>query len=150
MKLTRVLLAITLFAGSAFGSGRHPSPHSYYARSSTSYSHRSSSSSTRHSARSRSSASSSHRYSGSGSRSSRRASAARDSHGKIKRSRAERSVFMRSHPCPSTGKRSGACAGYIVDHVKPLDCGGADVSSNMQWQRTAEGKAKDKWEGRCR
>ncbi|HWW86286.1 MAG TPA: HNH endonuclease signature motif containing protein [Vicinamibacterales bacterium] len=36
--------------------------------------------------------------------------------------------------------------GYVVDHVKPLACGGADAPSNMQWQTIAEGKAKDKWE----
>jgi hypothetical protein len=63
------------------------------------------------------------------------------------RSRAARADFQRSHPCPATGRTSGACPGYVVDHVKPLACGGADAPSNMQWQTTAEGKAKDKWEG---
>src|SRR5216683_7638817 len=24
--------------------------------------------------------------------------------------------------------------GYVVDHVKPLACGGVDAPSNMQWQ----------------
>jgi hypothetical protein len=62
------------------------------------------------------------------------------------RSREARAEFMRQHPCPSTGKGSGACPGYVVDHVKPLACGGADAPSNMQWQTIAEGKAKDKWE----
>jgi hypothetical protein len=36
--------------------------------------------------------------------------------------------------------------GYVVDHVVPLACGGADSPSNMQWQIKAEAKAKDKWE----
>ena len=36
--------------------------------------------------------------------------------------------------------------GYIIDHVVPLACGGADVPSNMQWQTIAAAKAKDKWE----
>jgi hypothetical protein len=36
--------------------------------------------------------------------------------------------------------------GYVVDHIKPLACGGADDPANMQWQTVAEGKAKDKWE----
>jgi len=45
---------------------------------------------------------------------------------------------------------SGRCPGYVVDHVKPLECGGADAPSNMQWQTVADGKAKDKTEGRCR
>jgi hypothetical protein len=35
-------------------------------------------------------------------------------------------------------------SGYVVDHVKPLECGGADAPSNMQWQTVAAGKAKDK------
>lgn len=74
----------------------------------------------------------------------------RDKHGKIKRSKAAKSAFEREHPCPSTGKTSGRCPGYVVDHVKPLECGGADAPSNMQWQTVAEGKAKDKTEGSCR
>lgn len=36
--------------------------------------------------------------------------------------------------------------GHVVDHIKPLACGGADDPSNMQWQTIAEGKAKDKVE----
>jgi hypothetical protein len=36
--------------------------------------------------------------------------------------------------------------GYVVDHIRPLACGGADVPANMQWQTAAEAKAKDKWE----
>jgi hypothetical protein len=48
------------------------------------------------------------------------------------------------------GKPSGACPGYVIDHVKPLECGGADDPSNMRWQTIAEGKAKDKTERYCR
>lgn len=73
-----------------------------------------------------------------------------DKHGKIKRSEAAKAAFMREHPCPSTGKTSGKCPGHIVDHVRPLECGGADDKSNMQWQTTADAKAKDKTEGQCR
>jgi hypothetical protein len=62
------------------------------------------------------------------------------------RSRAARADFMHQHPCPSTGRTSGACPGYVVDHAKPLACGGADAPGNMAWQTVAEGKAKDKWE----
>jgi 5-methylcytosine-specific restriction endonuclease McrA len=36
--------------------------------------------------------------------------------------------------------------GHIVDHRIPLDCGGRDAVENMQWQTTAEAKAKDAWE----
>jgi hypothetical protein len=77
-------------------------------------------------------------------------SVTRDSHGRIKRSRAAKDAFERQQPCPSTGKTHGACRGYVVDHVRPLECGGADAPSNMQWQTVAAGKAKDKTEGSCR
>jgi hypothetical protein len=71
-------------------------------------------------------------------------------HGKIKRSHAARAAFEREHPCPSTGKTTGSCHGYVVDHVQALECGGADTPNNMQWQTTADAKAKDKTEGHCR
>ena len=80
-------------------------------------------------------------------RPSRRATGVqRDSHGRIKRDPKARQAFMRTHPCPSTGKTKGACPGYVVDHIKPLKRGGADTPSNMQWQTQAAAKAKDKWE----
>jgi hypothetical protein len=54
--------------------------------------------------------------------------------------------FQRANPCPSTGKRSGACPGYIKDHIQALCKGGADAVWNMQWQTKADAAAKDKWE----
>src|SRR5689334_6842522 len=54
----------------------------------------------------------------------------RDSHGRIKRSESARLAFEHHHPCPSTGKTSGACPGYVIDHVAPLKRGGADDPSN--------------------
>jgi hypothetical protein len=54
--------------------------------------------------------------------------------------------FKYSHPCPSNGNNHGSCPGFIIDHITPLSCNGADAPSNMQWQSIAEGKAKDKWE----
>jgi hypothetical protein len=36
--------------------------------------------------------------------------------------------------------------GYVVDHIKPLACGGVDAPSNMQWQTIAAAKAKHKAE----
>jgi hypothetical protein len=53
---------------------------------------------------------------------------------------------MKSYPCPSTGRTSGACPGYVVDHVQALKHGGRDEPSNMQWQTVEAAKAKDKWE----
>jgi hypothetical protein len=65
---------------------------------------------------------------------------ARDRHGRIKRSESAKRDFE-----SRTGYPHGR-PGYVVDHIKPLACGGADDPSNMQWQTKAEAKAKDKWE----
>ena len=65
---------------------------------------------------------------------------------RIKRSRAARDAFMRSHPCPANAHTRGACPGYVVDHVIALKRGGPDAPSNMQWQTVEAAKAKDKWE----
>jgi hypothetical protein len=73
----------------------------------------------------------------------------RDSHGRIKRSQSAKNAFKHDHPCPSTGRNSGSCPGYVIDHVNPLECGGADAA-NMQWQTVAEGRVKDKTERYCR
>jgi hypothetical protein len=73
----------------------------------------------------------------------------RDASGDIYRSSRVRSAFQRIHPCPSTGLRIGPCAGWQVDHVIPLGCGGCDAVSNMQWLpesiKTAKG-GKDGFE----
>jgi hypothetical protein len=74
------------------------------------------------------------------------ASCARDDHGRIKRSSSARTSFQRSNPCPSTGRRTGRCPGYVIDHVTPLKRGGADHPDNMQWQTVAAAKQKDKIE----
>ena len=74
------------------------------------------------------------------------ATGGRDSRGRIRRSAAAKSDFKRAHPCPSTRRSTGPCPGYVIDHVNPLACGGADSPSNMQWQTTADAKAKDKTE----
>ena len=70
----------------------------------------------------------------------------RDSHGRIARSSSAKHDFQKSHPCPKTGKSSGACPGYVIDHVTPLERGGADNPSNMQWQTKKQAKIKDKTE----
>lgn len=62
------------------------------------------------------------------------------------RSSAAKGAFAKTHACPSTGRHTVSCKGYVIDHVRSLDCGGADAPSNMQWQTIAAGKAKDKWE----
>jgi 5-methylcytosine-specific restriction endonuclease McrA len=70
----------------------------------------------------------------------------RDSRGHIKRSTVAKSQFRNQHPCPATGRTRGACPGFVIDHVVPLKRGGADSPRNMQWQTTAEAKAKDRVE----
>jgi hypothetical protein len=66
--------------------------------------------------------------------------APRDANGRIVRSEAAKHQFE-----VQTGYPKGR-PGYVVDHIVPLACGGADAPSNMQWQTTAEAKAKDKTE----
>jgi hypothetical protein len=68
---------------------------------------------------------------------------ARDSHGRIKRSPAARRKFMNESGYPHGRK------GYVIDHIKPLECGGPDTPKNMQWQTVAEAKAKDRTESKC-
>ncbi len=57
----------------------------------------------------------------------------RAANGSTKRSRAVTIAFRKLYPCPSTGKRTGACPGWALDHPIPLDCGGRDIVANMQW-----------------
>src|SRR5450631_3219318 len=71
---------------------------------------------------------------------------ARDANGRIRRSPIGRRAFRQGHPCPSTGRISGACPGYVIDHVKALKHGGADETGNMQWQTIAAAKTKDRVE----
>jgi hypothetical protein len=77
---------------------------------------------------------------------SRCSACARNSRGRIQRSRQAIRSFRSTHPCPATGKTTGACHGYVIDHVQALRHGGKDAPSNMQWQTTAAAKAKDRIE----
>jgi hypothetical protein len=70
--------------------------------------------------------------------------APRSSNGKIQRSASARNEFMRQSGYPKGRK------GYVVDHIVPLECGGADVPSNMQWQTVAEAQIKGRTERNCR
>jgi hypothetical protein len=64
----------------------------------------------------------------------------RDARGRIQRSSEQKHLFEWQ-----TGHPHG-WPGHVVDHIVPLACGGADAPNNMQWQTTAEAKAKDRVE----
>jgi hypothetical protein len=70
----------------------------------------------------------------------------RDSAGRIRRSRAVKRAFRKTHPCPATGQTTGPCPGYVIDHIRPLKRGGADAPWNMQWESLVEARRKDKVE----
>lgn len=70
----------------------------------------------------------------------------RDRHGRIARSHASIYRFRKGNPCPSTGSTTGACPGYVIDHIQPLKRGGADEPWNMQWQTKEEARIKDRTE----
>jgi len=70
----------------------------------------------------------------------------RDCKGNIARSSQQVKAFRTTHPCPLTGKKTGACPGYVVDHIIALCVCGKDRPSNMQWQTVAEAKVKDRYE----
>lgn len=55
-------------------------------------------------------------------------------------------AFRKLNPCPSTGKTTGACKGWVVDHKIPLCAGGPDRPENMRWENYEESLLKDKWE----
>lgn len=57
----------------------------------------------------------------------------RDARGEILRRGDVLRAFRKAHPCPVTGRSSGACPGWSIDHVIPLACGGCDAVSNLQW-----------------
>ena len=53
--------------------------------------------------------------------------------GEITRKSSVRTAFRKWHHCPVTGQLTGPCNGWEIDHVIPLECGGCDAVSNMQW-----------------
>jgi len=120
MKYLRLLLPFALLLSPAFAKSGHTASHSSASHS------RSTSTAASHSRKS--------------------TVAQRDSHGKIARSTSAKRSFQASNPCPATGKTSGGCKGYVIDHKTPLACGGSDSPANMAWQTTAEAKIKDRTE----
>lgn len=64
------------------------------------------------------------------------------------RSSAVRAAFQRAHPCPSTGKTTGACPNYVADHRVPRCANGPDTTANLRWSTVEEALAKDDTERR--
>ena len=62
------------------------------------------------------------------------------------RSPAIKSEFRKLNPCPTTGKKTGACPGWQVDHREALVCGGRDELANLQWLPIAEHREKTRAE----
>ena len=67
--------------------------------------------------------------------STRRTTCERDANGRIKRNPAARRAFQSSHPCPANAGTSGACPGYVADHIVPLKRGGADEPPTCSGRR---------------
>jgi hypothetical protein len=40
-------------------------------------------------------------------------------------------AFQVSHPCPATGRATGARPSYVVDHIVPLKCADVDFTGVM-------------------
>lgn len=53
-----------------------------------------------------------------------------------------RAEWMKTHPCPSTGKTRGACPGWQADHVRSLCSGGKDVPDNLMWLEVDQHRLK--------
>ena len=58
---------------------------------------------------------------------------ARDADGSISRRADVLAEFKKIHPCPGTGKSTGACRGWRMNHTVPLACGGCDSVGNLVW-----------------
>ena len=50
--------------------------------------------------------------------------------------------FRKERTCLFTEKTTGACPGWVIDHILALKLGGADLPANMQWQTVEEAKGE--------
>lgn len=77
----------------------------------------------------------------------------RDDHGRIVRRADVLAAYKHQHPCPATGRSTGACPGWSVNHVIPMAAGGCDAVDNLQWlpnviKRCKAAACVDRWERR--
>lgn len=69
----------------------------------------------------------------------------------VQRSAKVPAAYRKIFACPATGKMTGPCPGYVLDHAWPLCAGGPDEVTNMAWMQADRAKIKDKWEmGLCK
>ena len=61
---------------------------------------------------------------------------------RTKRSQSAKVEFKQQHPCPANDSTKRPCKGYVIDHIVPIACHGADAPSNMQWQTVADAKSQ--------
>jgi hypothetical protein len=62
----------------------------------------------------------------------------RDVAGHLSQNPAPVRKFRATHRCPANGSLKGACPGYLVDYIKPLNRGGKDAPENMRWRTVAQ------------
>ena len=58
---------------------------------------------------------------------------ARQARHQVNKSEQAKRDFRAANPCPSTGKTSGRCPGYEMQHKTPLALGGVEADTNLQW-----------------
>lgn len=67
------------------------------------------------------------------------------------RSSSVRAEFRKANPCPATGRKTGACPGWQIDHMHALCAGGLDEPANLNWIRAEDHKRKTRQDVRdCR
>lgn len=67
------------------------------------------------------------------------------------RSSSVRAEFRKANPCPATGKKTGACPGWQIDHMHALCAGGVDEPGNLNWIKVEDHKRKTRQDVReCR
>lgn len=74
------------------------------------------------------------------------AAASQPAQAEASRSYAAKKAFAALVACPATGLHTVSCAGFVIDHKRPLCSGGADAPENMQWMTIEAAKEKDRAE----
>jgi len=65
------------------------------------------------------------------------------------RSQTAKNQFKAMNPCPANGNTYGPCPGYVIDHIEPLACGGADAPSICNGNRMRQARPKTNGNGKA-